>query len=92
MSKRDKVKSITIANLGFPSPKDGNKGRIFINESLTRRSKALFKNVRDRQKELNWKYAWSKNGVIYARKDNEAAKKKIINEEDIIKKMTEILP
>ncbi len=68
MYNRNEIKSTTITDLGFSAPTNDKQGKVYINESLSRRSKALFKKVRQKQKELNWKFAWSKNGTIYAGK------------------------
>lgn len=45
-------------------------GRVFINERLTRPNRQLFQLVRERCRRLQWRYAWTKRGRVYARKSD----------------------
>lgn len=45
-------------------------GRIFINEYLSPYYKRLFWEVRQKAKNVNWKYTWIQNGKILIRKDD----------------------
>lgn len=51
-----------------------SKNKIFLNESLTPRSRALFYEVRQFQKTEQFKSSWTKNGQVYLRKDSESDK------------------
>ena len=44
---------------------------MYINESLTTRNKYLLKQAQERKNELGWKYVWTRNGTIYARKEKD---------------------
>ncbi|XP_026682527.1 LOW QUALITY PROTEIN: uncharacterized protein LOC103513744 [Diaphorina citri] len=43
---------------------------IYISEHLTPKNKMLLKKTKERAKANNWKYVWSKDGTIYARKND----------------------
>ena len=44
---------------------------IFINENLTQSRKRLFWKTKQRAKSENWKYYWTHNGSILAKKDDD---------------------
>ncbi|KAI5633279.1 hypothetical protein NE865_14033 [Phthorimaea operculella] len=46
----------------------GPPRRIYVNERLTRQNKLLFRQAREMAKELKWRYTWTKNGKILAKK------------------------
>ena len=46
-----------------------DKGWIFINESLTKMNKELFKKALKQCKDKNFQFVWTKNGNILVRKD-----------------------
>ena len=55
----------------------------FINESLTKMNKELFKKVQKQCKDKNFQYVWTKNGNILVRKDGESSIKRITNEDEL---------
>ncbi|KAJ2944586.1 hypothetical protein O0L34_g3939 [Tuta absoluta] len=63
----------------------GPISRFYINERLTKYNRQLFKRVREEKMRLNWKYAWTKNGSILVRRDQEAPVMRIRTEADILK-------
>jgi len=72
------LKNINLLDLGY-----NEAGKIFINESLTPYNKYLFKEVRQRCHSMNYKYFWTRNGLIFVRKDDNTMVKKIIHEDNI---------
>ena len=84
--KKQMAKPIQRKDLGFKSNKE-MKVDVFINESLTVRNKLLLKQARDRKKEIGWKYVWTRNGTIYARKEKDIDFVRIKDEQDIYSKM-----
>eukprot|EP00794_Sanderia_malayensis_P001405 gene1405-biopygen1156 len=80
MQKRRELRNITAKDLDL---NEAGNLKIFINESLTKKNKHLFKLTRDRKKEAGWDFTWTKNGVIFARKNKDSASVTIRNEQDI---------
>ena len=56
--------SISIADFGFKG-----EGKIFINESLTAKRKALIWELKSKKEEYHFKYVWSKKGTMFIRRD-----------------------
>lgn len=56
-------KNITSKDVTPDSPEH----TIYINERLTKLNRYLFREARLRSKEANFKYCWTKNGLIYVR-------------------------
>ena len=81
-NNRSLLKNVTIKDLGYDEKKD-KKNKIFINESLTKPNKILFKSVRNTCKAKNYDYCGTKNGVIFARKNADATAVKINREMDL---------
>ena len=81
-AKKRVKKPINGESLGL---KTHSQCKVYINESLTKQNKELLYLVRGRKKEKNWKYVWSRNGTIYARKSDESDFIRINNEKDIEK-------
>ena len=79
---RKGLKNLTIANFGF-NPLKGSKNKIFINESLTPDKKSLFKKVRERCAEFEYKFTWTRNGTIYVKKNEKSPPLKMIVESDL---------
>ena len=79
LQKRKQTRNISGKDLGLKA-KDV---KVFINESLTRKNKYLFKLARDKKKEIGWDFVWTRNGVIFARKNKDAAFVTIRNELDL---------
>ncbi len=61
--------------------------RVFINESLTRRNRHLFKLARDKKNEMGWNFAWTRNCTIFVKKDKDSESVVIRNELDIASKI-----
>ena len=53
MEARKKLKDITKVYLGFKLNDANDKGKIFVNESLTYRNKVLFRKAREKKVERN---------------------------------------
>ena len=85
-SYRSNLKTSTIKDLGFPLNPNNKSNKIFINESLTRTNKLLFKKTREECKKKEFQFTWTKNGVVFARKNNDSHAIRI-NQEDDIKKI-----
>ena len=67
------LKDIDTMEMGLTA----EKKRVFINEHLSAQTKSLFWLTNKTRKEQNWKFIWTNNGTIYARK-NENSEVKII--------------
>ena len=79
-AKKHTKKPFRGDKLGF---KDLPECKIYINESLTKRNKDLMYKVRMKKQENNWKFIWSRNRTIYARKDENSEFLRINDEKDI---------
>lgn len=64
-------------DLGLPAT------RFYVNERLTHKNKHLFYTVRETAKRLRWRYAWTKHGKIYVRKEEGKTVHQIRSEADI---------
>lgn len=58
----------TTEGTGLPGP----PCRFYINERLTRINRQLFRRARQLGEERNWRFVWTKNGRIYARRHHGA--------------------
>ncbi len=81
------MKGETVGSLGFHATPAQRNGKIFINESLTTRNKELFRQARVKTNAIKWKYCWTKNGDVFARKDENSLRVKICGVEDIENKV-----
>ena len=45
---------------------------IYINEQLNPGSRKIFNMASAKKRELNWKFIWTKNGVVFLRKDEQS--------------------
>ena len=62
--KRSKLKDI--------NNKSGNDGfKVFINESLTKANKEVFKAALSFKKRFHYKYIWTNHGLTYLKKDED---------------------
>ncbi|CAK1603676.1 unnamed protein product [Parnassius mnemosyne] len=59
--------------------------RVFVNERLTRANRQLFRQVREECRRLQWKYAWTKRGRIFARKSDGAQVFQLRSMVDVVK-------
>ena len=81
---RSQLKNLTIQDLGY-DPNPNTKNKIYINESLTKKNKIVYKAAREECTKLNYRYCWTKNGGIYARKNETSHVIRINLEEDVRK-------
>lgn len=58
-------RTLTAADAGLTATEA--RGRIFLNERLTRTNRQLFHRVREECRRLQWRFSWTKRGRIYAR-------------------------
>ena len=72
-------RGLTTADIQMP----GAPKRIFVNERLTKTNRQLFYLTRQAADRLNWKYVWTKDGHILARKEEGKAVVQIRTEADI---------
>eukprot|EP00794_Sanderia_malayensis_P010550 gene10550-11668_t len=84
VKNRRELKNITAQQLDIDKPESV---KIYINESLTKRNKELFHFVRERKKEKNWQFAWTRNGMIFARKSKDTNLVKINDVKEIEQKI-----
>ncbi len=69
LSKRRKLKGKTASDLGFEIQSGDKVSKVFLNESLMKQNKKLYRCVLEKAKERQWKFTWTWNGHIYTRKD-----------------------
>lgn len=67
------------ADLGI----DSEPKRFYINERLTRENNGLFQSARERGSEKGWRYVWTREGRIYARKSPGSLAHRIRTELDL---------
>ena len=79
MTNKKKLANKKTTDFGYT----GND--FYINESLTQRNKNLLRLTRQKKKEKGYRYAWSHNGLIFARKDAESNVLSIKSETDVAK-------
>ncbi|KAH8042675.1 hypothetical protein HPB51_025307 [Rhipicephalus microplus] len=85
-SKRDAVLEkakklrLTTADIGFPG-----KTFVYVNEHLCPQLKKLLGQTVARKKEAEWRFAWTKGGKIFARKDEKSRVFQITTESDLEK-------
>ncbi|KAI5634720.1 hypothetical protein NE865_12575 [Phthorimaea operculella] len=72
-------RNVDTDGLGLPGPVT----RFYVNERLTKVNRQLFRRVREEKKRLNWKYAWTKNGSILVRRDQNAPVLRVRTEADV---------
>lgn len=74
--KRHRIDASIINN-------DSNNSFIYINDCLTAQNRKLLWLAKTKAKEVNWKFVWSRNGAIFARKTENAPVILINNSADI---------
>lgn len=85
-AKRDAViekarkKRVCASDFGFSEPSP-----VFVNEHLCPTLKKLLGQVVARKKQQNWKYAWTKDGKIFARKTDTSRTLRVTCEQDLDK-------
>ncbi|CAG4978280.1 unnamed protein product [Parnassius apollo] len=68
---------------GFGLP--GSPKKFYINEHLTRINRQLFFKARQMGSKSGWKYVWTRDGRIYARRDRNTEARRIRCEIDLVK-------
>lgn len=63
----------------------GEPKRIFVNDHLTPENKALFKKCKNLATELAYKFVWTKNCLIFVRKNEKSPALSIASEKDLVK-------
>lgn len=58
---------------------------IYVNEHLTKNNRALLKECKQKAKTANFKFVWTKNCLIYARRDESSPPIPIVTSADLIK-------
>ena len=74
-------RNLTTADLQIP----GAPHRIYLNERLTKTNRQLFHETRQAASRLEWKYAWTKDGRILARKEEGKSVVHIRTEKDLLR-------
>ncbi|CAK1596270.1 unnamed protein product [Parnassius mnemosyne] len=74
-------RGLSSADISMP----GEPRRFYVNERLTRLNRQLFGMAREAASRAQWKYVWTRNGNIFARKDDGKVAERIKNENDIKK-------
>ncbi len=77
---RKKLVNVSVKNFGFES-----EGKIFINESLTGKRKALIRELKSKKDEYDFKYVWSKKGLVFIRKNENSSAIRINSLNDLNK-------
>jgi uncharacterized protein YcfL len=77
-----KSRSIFSTDIGFEI-----KQQIFINEQLTKSTYELLKKAKELKIKLKYKFVWTKNGIIYAKKEENSQIQLITNENDLTQLM-----
>ncbi|XP_031334060.1 uncharacterized protein LOC116164073 [Photinus pyralis] len=67
LGKRKVMRNLSTTDIGFTTA-----DTIYINENLTTHRRQLLYKARQLQKELHFKFLWTKNGNIFARKDEKS--------------------
>ena len=86
-NNRSRLANHTIADLGCNIDPNKKSKKIFINESLSHSIKVLFKEVRNQCEKKNYSYAWTRNGVIFIRKNKDSQAIRINSEDDFSRKI-----
>jgi hypothetical protein len=66
---------------------NGSTAKVYINEQLTNINRRLLWLAKQKGREMSYKYIWSKNGKVFARRDDEMGVIHIKNEGDIVRKI-----
>ncbi|XP_063821048.1 uncharacterized protein LOC135071202 [Ostrinia nubilalis] len=85
-STRDQVlkaarvrRSLTTEGLGLRSP----PRPMYINERLTRENRLLFNKARELARKTGWRFIWTREGRVYARREHGEPARRIRCEEDL---------
>ncbi len=64
LASRKSLRNVTLKDFGFDS-----NGKVYINESLTSKRKALIRELKLVKNSYNFKFIWSRKGIIFIRRD-----------------------
>uniref|UniRef100_A0A1Y1LGC7 FP protein C-terminal domain-containing protein n=1 Tax=Photinus pyralis TaxID=7054 RepID=A0A1Y1LGC7_PHOPY len=78
IARRKVKRNLSTSDIGMTSG-----DTIYVNENLTSCRRKLLFRARQTQKEIGFKFLWTKNGFIYARKDEKSPITEINSTEDI---------
>ena len=87
MANRKNLKTKTLGSLRLTEAESRKNGKVFLNESLTRMTRDLFCLARLRCSEVGWKFAWTKNGVVSVKRNENTAPLRIANLKDLDQKV-----
>ena len=87
LAKKKSLRTKSVRDYDYVLENQEDKGWIFINESLTKMNRELFKKARKQCKDKNFQYVWTKNGNILVRKDGESSIIRITSEDELYKKV-----
>lgn len=82
-----KIRNQVLENRYKETVRNRNGARIYINESLSPFYRQLFKQAREKAKELKYEHCWFKNKQIYVKKSSQDNKLIIIKNEEDLKKL-----
>jgi hypothetical protein len=79
-----KEKRVTIQDMNeHLDQKIDSDASIYVNEHLTREQSVIFYHVRQFKAQRNYKYAWTRDGIAFLRRDDGAQVHEIRSEGDI---------
>ena len=87
MTKRRNLKHKSIGSLKLSNVDGKINGKVFINESLTPMNRKLFRLTRIKCKEKSWNFSWTRNGVVFARKNEQSLIAKISSVKELEQKL-----
>ena len=87
MANRKNLKTKTLGSLNLTEDVSRKNGKVFLTESLTRMNRDLFHLARLRCSEVGWTFAWTKNGVVSVRRNENTAPLRIANLKDLEQKV-----
>ena len=87
MANRKTLKTKTLGSLILTEDVSTKNGKVFLNGSLTRMNRDLFRLAHLRCSEVGWKCAWTKTGVISVRRNGNTAPLRIANLKDLEQKV-----
>ncbi|KPJ07137.1 hypothetical protein RR48_07984 [Papilio machaon] len=74
-------RGLSTSDMNLP----GASRKVYVNERLTRNNRQLFGKAREAASRVQWKYVWTKGGLVFTRKDDGKAVERIRTEQDINK-------
>lgn len=75
-------RDVTTADIGLPHHVPV---RVYINERLTKMNRVLLGKAREAKRKFGWRFVWTREGRIYARKDDSPASRtqRLRNDDDL---------